>query len=293
MIFTESSEATYYIGVVGRMSSRPVATPETYSGEGHFDEWTDHFESVAVLNEWTDTQMAQWLAVRLVGRALTAFKRLPPETQKSYAAAKAALKQRFEPASKQALYAAEFHSRQKQPSEDWPSFGDDLRVLADKAFPDLAESAKDRFAVDRFLSQLDDPQLAFSERQKQPKTIDTAVTATLELQSHLRLATRSLPPAPEAAVAGVTKSPPNRCDRTADVLEQLASRMEQLEIQLSSLTAKQDEIVRRKYSRRPEQSRQREPVVCRRCGQEGHYARGCASRRQQQQQQQPTENQGN
>ena len=293
MIFTESSEATYYIGVVGRMSSRPVATPETYSGEGHFDEWTDHFESVAVLNEWTDTQMAQWLAVRLVGRALTAFKRLPPETQKSYAAAKAALKQRFEPASKQALYAAEFHSRQKQPSEDWPGFGDDLRVLADKAFPDLAESAKERFAVDRFLSQLDDPQLAFSVRQKQPKTIDTAVTATLELQSHLRLATRSLPPAPEAALAGVTKSPPNRCDRAADVLEQLASRMEQLEIQLSSVTAKQDEIVRRKYSRRPEQSRQREPVVCRRCGQEGHYARGCASRRQQQQQQQPTENQGN
>ena len=57
------------------MSSRPVATPETYSGEGHFDEWTDHFESVAVLNEWTDAQMAQWLAVRLVGRALMAFKR--------------------------------------------------------------------------------------------------------------------------------------------------------------------------------------------------------------------------
>ena len=193
-----------------------------------------------------------------------------PETQKSYAAAKAALKQRFEPASKQALYAAEFHSRQKQPSEDWPNFGDDLRILADKAFPDLAESAKERFAVDRFLSQLDDPQLAFSVRQKQPKTIDTAVTATLELQSHLRLATRSLPPAPEAAVAGVTKSPPNRRDRTVDVLEQLASRMEQLETQLSSLTAKQDELVRRKYPRRPEQSRQR---VCRRCGQEGQGMR--------------------
>ena len=82
--------------------------------------------------------MAQWVAVRLVERALTASKRLPLETQKSYAAAKVALKQRFEPASKQALYAAEFHSRQKQPSEDWPSFGDDLRILADKAFPDLA-----------------------------------------------------------------------------------------------------------------------------------------------------------
>ena len=124
------------------MSSRPVATPETYSDEGHFDEWTKHFESVAALNEWTDAQIAHWLAVCPVGRAHTAFKRLPDETRRSYATAKATLKQRFEPASKQALYTAEFHLRIKEPAEDWPSFGDDLRILADKAFPDLTESAK-------------------------------------------------------------------------------------------------------------------------------------------------------
>ena len=69
MIFTESSEATHYIGVVGRMSYRPVATPEMYSG--HFDEWTDHFESVAVPNEWKDTQMHGSVACRSSGRVHT------------------------------------------------------------------------------------------------------------------------------------------------------------------------------------------------------------------------------
>ena len=36
------------------------------------------------------------------------------------------------------------------PTEDWPIFADDLKTLADKAFPDLSENARERLAVDRF-----------------------------------------------------------------------------------------------------------------------------------------------
>lgn len=46
------------------MATRPLATPELYSGEGPFDEWIDHFESVPKLNGWKDKDMAQWLAVQ-------------------------------------------------------------------------------------------------------------------------------------------------------------------------------------------------------------------------------------
>ena len=45
--------------------------------------------------------------------------------------------------------------------------------------------------MDRFLTQLTDPQLAFSIRQKRPENIDDAVTATLEMQAHLSLAKRA------------------------------------------------------------------------------------------------------
>ena len=79
------SQTAYYMGVVGRicrqeaMATRPVVTPELYSGEGPFEEWLDHFDSVARINECSDEAATQWLSVRLVGRAKTAYRRLPEE----------------------------------------------------------------------------------------------------------------------------------------------------------------------------------------------------------------------
>ena len=33
---------------------RPLVLPETFDGEGDFDEWISHFEDVADLNGWSD-----------------------------------------------------------------------------------------------------------------------------------------------------------------------------------------------------------------------------------------------
>ena len=167
------------------MATRPVATPELYNSEGPFDAWTDHLESVAKLNGWKSDDMAKWLAVRLVGRAQIAYKRLSEETRENYENAKSALLRRFKPESKRSLYAAEFQARCKLSTEDWATFADDLKTSADKAFPDLEATAREKLAVDRFLGQISKPQLSFSVRQKQPATIDDAVAATQELQSHL------------------------------------------------------------------------------------------------------------
>ena len=98
-----------------------VATPEIYSGKGSFTDWVYHFESVAKLNSWDHNAMAQWLAVRLVGRAQVAYKRLPDGIKQSYKEAKSALQRRFEPDSKRSLYAAEFRARCKCPRKIGPS----------------------------------------------------------------------------------------------------------------------------------------------------------------------------
>ena len=55
--------------------------------------------------------------------------------------AKDALKQRFESASRQHSFASEFLARRKSRNEGWVDFGEDLRLLADKAFPDLHDDA--------------------------------------------------------------------------------------------------------------------------------------------------------
>ena len=118
--------------------------------------------------------------------------RLPENTRKDYGECVKALKRRFFPDSKKELYVAELHTRAKRDDEDWASFCDALRVLSDKAYADLEERARERLALNEFLSQIENPQVAFGVKQKRPQNVEEAVTATIELESYLRAQVQSL-----------------------------------------------------------------------------------------------------
>ena len=62
-------------------------------------------------------------------------------------------------------------------------------MLADKAYPDLGDKAKEQIALNHYLGQIEQTQVAFSVKQKRPKTLDEAVSATLEMESYLRTQT--------------------------------------------------------------------------------------------------------
>ena len=170
------------------MSSRPLVLQETFNGEtGNWDEWIDHFESVTAVNGWeTGADKLKWLRVRLTGRALTAFKRIPEPARNDYDECKAALKKQYEPESKREVYVAEFQAKKKGKTEDWATLGDELKVLADKAYPDLEEKARKHLALNSFLAQIDNPQVAFSVRQKRAETVDAAAHGLPRLSSSVR-----------------------------------------------------------------------------------------------------------
>lgn len=138
-------------------ASKPAVLPELYSGEKSWDEWIDHFDSVATVCGWDDAAKLKWLRVRLTGRAGTAFRRLPEATRNDFKEAVQALRKRFEPESRKELYMTELQTRTKKRNEDWASFGDELRKLADKAYPDLQEEARERFALNQYLAHLEHP----------------------------------------------------------------------------------------------------------------------------------------
>ena len=164
--------------------TKPVVLPEPFNGETSWEDWKLHFEDVAAVNEWTDNQKLKWLRVRLTGRAQKAFHHLPEESQATYRGATTALQERFEPKSRKARYHAEFEARRKKRSEGWADFAEDLQSLADKAFSELEPAARECLALQSYLRQLDQPQVAFSVKQRQPKTLDEAVAATLEMESY-------------------------------------------------------------------------------------------------------------
>lgn len=62
-------------------STRPVLTPDLYSGEGNWDDWIDHFEGVAEVNKWEGPVKLVWICIHLTIRAQTAFKQLSEEAR--------------------------------------------------------------------------------------------------------------------------------------------------------------------------------------------------------------------
>ena len=281
-----------YTGVVGSTRvgmSKPLLLPEPYGGEaGGWAEWVDHFENVAAVNKWaTGEEKLKWLKVRLTGKAQTAFKKLPQDVKENYGECMKSLQRRFDPDSKRQLYVAELSARTRHKDEDWATFGDVLRVLADKAYPDLEEKARERLALNQFLAQIENAQVAFGVKQKRPTNVEEAVVATIELESYLGSSGKPL------RVSAVSPQEPDpdvrvrRADRAEAVaavspldepqtVKLLGERLQRLEM----LLERQGSSTGRRTSKQTweAESGRRKAVVCWTCGKKGHIARFCRSR---------------
>ena len=106
--------------------------------------------------------------------------------------------------------------------EGWAAFTEDLKVLASKAFPQLQDDAKEQLALNHYLGQLTNHQVSFNVRQKRPRTLDEAVSATLELESYLvptGLPAVGVPPS--QVVAGVRQSQDTMMEMLIKMMERL------------------------------------------------------------------------
>ena len=161
-------------------------------------------------------------------------------------------------------HIAEFNMRTKKKSEGWADFGEDLRVLADRAFPTLGADARQLLALQQYLTQLANPQVAFAVKQQHPTTVEAAVSITLELESYLL---------PKQRVARVKEAPVDHLgikqDALLETMSTILDRLERLETQ-TSVTPRNNQ---------PKAKEASAPVVCYKCGKEGHYARGCAAKK--------------
>ena len=232
-----------------------------------------------------DEQKLKWLKVRLTGRAQIAFQRLPEATRGHYAAATKALKDRFEPASRKTHYQAELQARRKKKGESWADFAEDLKVLADKAFLEFEDGARERLALNAYLGQMDHPQVGFGVKQKAPETLDEAVTATLELEACLtpkatvscvELEPESTPTKETSTVAAVSST-----NKLVSLVEKLVDRVERLEqVQArgnlpSSRGARPDRRQPAQKLPRTDLARRYRDTACWNCGRLGHFVSQC------------------
>ncbi|KAL5479795.1 hypothetical protein EMCRGX_G023373 [Ephydatia muelleri] len=264
------------------MASRPLVLPDSFSGEGNWSQWIYHFENVAEVNEWEDAKRVLWLKVRLTGRAQIAYQQLSDITRANYGDTKKALKERFEPASQTARYLAEFENRRKKKTEGWADFAEDLRSLVEKAYPALQEEAKAQIALSHYLRHLDQPMTSFSVKQRTPKSLDEAVSATLEIESYQiglpkiesgavgvpLMDSKTHPEVEEAEIGTVASRSSSQLQD--GLVHQLLQRLDKIEHELRRPERERDE----KASDGQQSPRS---VTCWNCGRRGHLGQGTAS----------------
>ena len=139
-----------------------------------------------------------------------------------------------------------------------------------------------RLSINAYLAQLPQPQISFSVCQKQPATLDDAVSATLEMESYLPLqsppAVNSTLPAPEEPTISV-----DAVDKVTHLTRLVAKQVERLQ------QNDDEQSHARGYERRrgpPTGPRRRFLGQCWNCQQTGHRSRDCLQPRRQQNQQQ-------
>ena len=127
--------------------------------------------------------------------------------------------------------------------------------------------------------------MAFSVQHKRPETIDDAVAATLEMEPYLGPKTShvcQVTPGEEVEAAAIVSQP----DAQTELLQKLVMRLDRLEAKLSEEKPRPSPSVGLSDGGKGEVTeypsgvgrRSRGPIICRKCGQEGHIAKGCASR---------------
>ena len=268
------------------MATKPVALPEIFTGDGKqsWSDWVDHFDSVAVVNGWEAADKKKWIRARITGRAATAYKRLSDDDQSTYGKITAALKKRFEPECRKELFIAEFHQRRKRRTEDWAAYGEDLRTLVEKAYPTLQAVAQELLALNHFLSQIENPQLAFAVRQRAPTTVDSAVAAALELEIYMGTPTKPIAQVLHAEDDVIAATGSNNEGGARDMLQAVLKRLDKLEGQLAvTKNTPTQEPGSRSLPGNSQQSRLNRrsnprKLICWRCRGEGHFARECTSK---------------
>ena len=160
--------------------------PATFDGTGSWLDYRAHFDAVAELNRWSQTEKG-YLAVSLRGQAQGVFGNLSTQS-KDYDMLVQALEQRFAPPNQTELYRGQLHvrERRKTASETLSALGQDIRRLTNLAYPTAPNDVRDTLAKEQFIDALHSSDMRLRVKQARPSDLSDAVRHAVELEAYNR-----------------------------------------------------------------------------------------------------------
>ena len=250
--------------IIAQSAPSVTVRPDKFSGEDSWDDYIEHFETVAIINNWTNRKR-QYLYVHLSGPALEYVNCLSRPQKDTYEALCESLALRYSAVQLATVYKAELKGRLRLSGESIPALGHAIRKLVAKAYPSVERTAAEKFAIDAFENALTDREQRSKVSESSPSTLDEAVQLAVAKEAWQISERRRVDFLPEAAICAVSTgdAPPMKRSPASlemSLIEKLIDRFEAME--------KRDE----------ERARKRQ-VICFNCDGAGHIAKYCKKER--------------
>lgn len=248
---------------------------DKFDGQGNVERFLDHFDVVARANGWTPETQALQLPTALCGQAFDFFRRLPLEEKATARALQDSLRKEYSATALESDYALLFVSRRRQSGEPLAEFGDALKTLARKAYPSFTEIQLESLCKTHFinggLSDTLRAQLLLGGDQSESYR-DLILRARRLEQVFAPAAVRRIPVEQEELRGEL--------QRLTGVVTALEQKVEALSMPKSKYgERRRPDRAPQSAPKLPQQGAQKEkkPIICFRCKQPGHMARGCAN----------------
>ena len=160
--------------------------PATYDGTGLWNDYLSHFESVSLINHWTDLEKGLYLAASLRGQAQGVLGNQATGDRQNYQKLIQALQDRFAPSNQTELYRAQLREGRQKASETLPEMGQEIRHLTNLAYPTASSELKEVLATEQFLDGLFDPEMRLKIKQARPVNLNDAIQRAVELEAFSR-----------------------------------------------------------------------------------------------------------
>ena len=254
--------------------------PATFDGTGSWLDYRAHFDAVAEINRWSQTEKGLYLAVSLRGQAQGVFGNLSTQS-KDYDMLVQALEQRFAPPNQTELYRVQLRERRQTASETLSALGQDIRRLANLAYPTAPNDVRDTLAKEQFIEALHSSDMRLRVKQARPSDLNDAVRHAVELEAYNRNERRKQDG--QGYLCSTNTKEMETESQKADSMETLTSTLKLIQDELKSLKTQRSGTGSRYYQQqqrgrgRPYQipDRRTNPRRCFTCGSTNHMARDC------------------
>lgn len=257
---------------------------EKFDGFGDVQRFLDHFDVVAQANYWSSEVQILQLPTALTGAAFDLYRRLPADERDTVAKLRAALDKEFGSCALESDYARLFVSRRRQVGESLSDFAEALKSLGRKAYPTFSDEQLDKLCQTHFING------GLAETLRVQLLVGaTEQESCRELVARARRLEQVLAPSLVRAVGVEGPQAGAACPEQRSQIEKLTEVVSALEKKVEALHTERS-------SNRPQSpcpicgekghwsrlcpkknDRKGDKIVCFKCKQPGHMARGCAN----------------